>query len=175
MRKAADTTSMILDTVHLLFKLPLDPVKPKNLYIMKTDIPFVQDSFDNCTKLTLQNAKFLSNLLDFSQNDKDNINEETIELLAPYIDLEFPGEPKGRRVFLGEVAKKSSAALDGLCTWAAAMSDYHKQSKIVKPLLRELDIKMTQLKEAQDNLAEAERELEEVTAFCASLRKQYDV
>jgi len=36
-----------------------------------------------------------------------------------------------------------------MCTWAAAMSDYHKQSKIVKPKLRELEIKSGQLEAAE--------------------------
>jgi hypothetical protein len=39
------------------------------------------------------------------------------------------------------------------------MSDYHKQSKIVKPKLRLLEIKMGELKEAETNLANAQAEL----------------
>lgn len=113
----------------------------------------------------------MKDLLEFSQNDKDNINEETIELLEPYLTLMAPD---GREVFTGPVAKKSSAALEGMCVWAAAMSDYHKQSKIVKPKLRLLEIKMGELKEAQDNLAMAEGELAEVTALKERLRKTFD-
>lgn len=65
----------------------------------------------------------MKSLLEFSQNDKDNINEETIEILEPYLTMKFPS---GEDVFTGQVAKKSSAALEGMCVWAAAMSDYHK-------------------------------------------------
>jgi dynein heavy chain len=54
------------------------------------------------------------------------------------------------------------------------MSDYHKQSKIVRPKLRLLEIKSTQLKEAQDDLAAAEKELEEVQALQARLKAKYD-
>jgi hypothetical protein len=36
------------------------------------------------------------------------------------------------------------------------MSDYHKQSKIVKPKLKLLQIKMAELQEAETNLAAAE-------------------
>ena len=85
----------------------------------------------------------MKNLLDFSANEKDNINEETIELLEPYLTLKQPAN--GEDVFTGPVAKKSSAALEGMCVWAAAMSDYHKQSKIVKPKLRLLEIKTASL------------------------------
>ena len=72
----------------------------------------------------------MKDLLEFSKNDKDSINEETIELLEPYITAKAP---TGEDLFKGGVAKKASAALEGMCVWAAAMSDYHKQSKIVKP------------------------------------------
>lgn len=65
----------------------------------------------------------MKSLLDFSTFDKDNINEETIELLEPYLSLHFPN---GEEMFTGQVAKKSSAALEGMCIWAGAMSDYHK-------------------------------------------------
>lgn len=139
--------------------------------ILKVDIPFINDSFDNHCKGTLTNARFLNDLLSFSENDKDNINEETIELLEPYLRLMTPD---GREVFTGPVAKKSSAALEGMCVWAAAMSDYHKQSKIVKPKLRLLSIKMGELKEAEDNLAAAENELKEVTELKERLRKKFD-
>jgi dynein heavy chain len=109
---------------------------------LKQEIPFVNDSFDNHTKGTLKNNNFLNDLLKFSANDKDNINEETIEFLEPYINLRTP---KDEEVFIGAVAKKASAALEGMCVWAAAMSDYHKQSKIVKPKLKLLQIKMAEL------------------------------
>jgi len=67
----------------------------------------------------------LANLLYFSSNEKDQINEETIELLEPYLNLEDSRDPE-KKLFDPEVAKNTSAALWGLCTWAGAMSDYHK-------------------------------------------------
>lgn len=62
-------------------------------------------------------------LLEFSKNQKDIISEETVELLEPYLTLKAPS---GKELFTPEVAKGASSALMGLCTWAAAMSDYHK-------------------------------------------------
>jgi dynein heavy chain len=91
---------------------------------MKQDIPFIADSFDDHTKFTLISATFLSELFDFSKYDRDNISEETVELLEPYLTLKIPST--GEDAFTGNVAKKSSAALEGMCVWAAAMSDYHK-------------------------------------------------
>jgi len=54
------------------------------------------------------------------------------------------------------------------------MSDYHKQSKIVKPKLKLLQVKMGELQEAETNLAAAEAELKEVTDLKERLRKKFD-
>jgi len=155
--RPVDTTKLIMDTIHILFQRHLDPVKPKadgGMYILKQSTPFVADSYEGAsgTKTTLSSPNFLKDLLDFSNLEKDNINEETIELLHPYLTLRTP---KDEEIYTPEVAQKSSTALIGMAIWTAAMSDYHKQSKIVKPKLRLLEIKMGELKEAETNLANA--------------------
>jgi hypothetical protein len=61
-----------------------------------------------------------------------------------------------------------------MAIWTAAMSDYHKQSKIVKPKLRLLEIKMGELKEAETNLSNAETELKGVQELQARLRKTFE-
>ena len=71
------------------------------------------------------------------QIGKDQINEETIEFMCPYIELEN---------FTPEVAKKASSAAEGLCTWVRAMKYYHEASKIVKPKLEKLAIAEAQVK-----------------------------
>jgi len=43
--------------------------------------------------------------------------------MQPYLELHAPD---GSPIFDASVAATASAALKGLCTWAAAMSDYHK-------------------------------------------------
>jgi len=86
-------------------------------------------------------------ILNFSLKEKDNINEETIELLEPYIDLKSPDGTID--IFTAKVAAKSNNALSGLCQWCGAMSDYHKASKIVKPKLIMLTIKEGELNEAE--------------------------
>ena len=171
MQKAVDTTRLILDTVNLLFQQPMVSVQPKNLFILKQDIPFLADSFDEYAKSTMINQKFLANLMDFSNYEKDNINEETIELLEPYLTLKAPS---GDDVFNGQVAKKSSSALEGMCVWAGAMSDYHKQSKIVKPKLRLLEIKNASLMDAESALAAAQGELDLCRLLKETLQKKFD-
>ena len=124
------------------------PCVPKVITMNKQNIEFIEDSFDLYTKSTMINANFLKNLQDFSAYEKDNINEETIELLEPYLTLK---QPNGEDAYTGAIAKKSSSALEGMSIWSAAMSDYHKQSKIVKPKLRLLEIKSASLAEAEAN------------------------
>ena len=58
--------------------------------------------------------------------------------------------------------------------WAAAMSDYHKQSKIVKPKLRLLEVKTASLSEAEANLAAAQAELDACNAEKARLKQKFD-
>jgi dynein heavy chain len=174
--KPVDTTKLIMDTIHILFQRHLDPVKPKadgGMLILKVNTPFVADSYDGTagTKTTLSSAKFLTDLLDFSNLEKDNINEETIELLHPYLTLRTQDD---REIYTPEVAAKSSSALIGMAIWTAAMSDYHKQSKIVKPKLRLLEIKMGELKEAETNLANAQSELQAVQDLQARLRETFE-
>ena len=53
------------------------------------------------------------------------------------------------------------------------MSDYHKQSKIVKPKLRLLQQRTAQLEEAEAKLAAAQEELNIVNALKASLNKKF--
>lgn len=131
-----------MDAVHLLFQRNLVPVKLKTDFnIKKQEVTFVADSYWEYGKKTLlDGGRFLKDLLQFSQDEKDNISPETIELLEPYLNLHAPD---GSLLFDPSVAATASAALKGLCTWAAAMSDYHKQSKIVRPKLRLLEIKST--------------------------------
>lgn len=68
----------------------------------------------------LSDARFLQSIFAFSQNEKDFINDETVELMAPYLELEG---------FNPAVARNASKAAEGLCTWCRAMTYYHEASK----------------------------------------------
>jgi len=118
-RNATDTTRLIFDTVNILFQDSMNPVGPRDYNMIKAVTPFIQDSYDDHTSRKLQ-GPLLKQLIDFSDNEKDNINEETIELLEPYLTVKTP--PKdgkdGEKLFTPENAAKASAALRGLCTWA---------------------------------------------------------
>ena len=170
--KARDTVRIIFDTVQILFMGPLVAVAPKEMELMRRQVPFIADSYDEHVRKLLT-GPLLKQLTEFSINDKDAINDETIELLEPYINFSTDEDPP-MPLFTPEVAGQTSKALVGLCTWAAAMSDYTKNSKIVKPKMKMLDFQTAALQEAQAKLAAAQEELDEVNAFKAKLRAQYD-
>ena len=99
------------------------PVQFKQVEISRTNYSFIADSFEEHTK-SLLTGPLLNELLQFSKEEKNNINPETVELLAPYLNFSTPDDPP-EPLFDAVLASKTSAALWGLCTWARAMSEYH--------------------------------------------------
>jgi len=170
MRTPTDTAKLILDVVQMLFQDTMDPVEPGQYNMLKTQTDFIKSSYENHAGKKFQ-GPLLKQLNDFSNDEKDFINEETIELLEPYLTLKTPD---GRALFEGDVAAKASNALKGLCVWSGAMSDYHKASKIVKPKLRLLEIRTAQLTEAEEKLAQAESDLAEVTKLKNDLKAKFE-
>ena len=83
---ARDTVRIIFDTVQILFMGPLQPVGPKVMQLMRKDVPFIADSYDENVRKLLT-GPLLKQLTEFSVYDKDSINDETIELLEPYINF----------------------------------------------------------------------------------------
>ena len=77
---------IIFDTVQILFMGTLMPVAPKSMNLMKRDIPFICDSYDEHVRKLLT-GPLLKNLTEFSVYDKDSINDETIEFLYPYLNF----------------------------------------------------------------------------------------
>lgn len=114
-------------------------------------------------------------MLTFTSEERDKINEETVEFLEPYLTLKFPDPPlQGELVYTGDVAKVANSALSGLTIWARAMSQYYQASKIVRPKLTMLEQKKIELKSAQDMLNEKEAELEAVNKKKQELKARYD-
>ena len=64
----------------------MDPVTASKVEVSKAEHNFIADSFENHAGKNMQ-GPLLQNLLYFSSNEKDQINEETIELLEPYLNL----------------------------------------------------------------------------------------
>lgn len=89
-------------------------------------------SYETSIKM-MGEISFLNSLLTFA---KEQINDETVELLQPYF-----AAPD----FNYDSAHKASGNVAGLCNWAAAMCKYHVVAKVVEP-------KIAALREAEAEL-----------------------
>lgn len=156
-KKPSDMIKLIFDGVLILFGSPINQVTLKQYNVKKQNFDFVADSFEDYSKSMIIDPKFLSKLRDFSEKEKDKINDETCEFLLPYIELEH---------FTPANAKSASNAAEGLCVWVKAMVDYHEASKIVKPKMDfltkqnlKLEAAMIELKANEDELKIAQDKL----------------
>jgi dynein heavy chain len=156
---------LVLDGILLLFKLPMLPTKSVVHVIAKQEVKFVDPSFRPYGVALMNKADFLNQVVEFGNNGKDLINEETIELLSAYVDMEH---------FTSAVAKNASKAAEGLCTWVRAMKFYHEASKVVKPKLEALSIAEANLDAANKALFAAETRLEACQARLNELQAMFD-
>ena len=143
----------------------MNPVKFAQYVVAKQDIKFLDPSFRPHGAAVMNKADFLASVIEFGTNGKDLMNEETIELLTPYVELE---------VFTAAVAKNASKAVEGLCTWVRAMKFYHEASKIVKPKLEALSIAEANLDAANKALLAAEVRLEACQTRLNELQAMFD-
>ncbi|PRP87942.1 putative dynein heavy chain [Planoprotostelium fungivorum] len=112
-------------------------------------------------KAMLNESHFIQRLLDF---DKDNIKEEAILKLRPYIQ-----DPQ----FTPAYVEKASVACKSLCAWVRAIEHYYWVSKAVEPRKKRLEEANSTLKSTLSKLEERRGKLQEVEDKIASLTEQY--
>lgn len=96
---------------------------------------------------------------------KDTINEETVELLAPYLEMED---------YTLEMAKKVCGNVAGLLSWTRAMSAFYVVNKEVLPLKANLVIQEGRLQLANSDLATAQAQLDEKQRELDEVQAQYE-
>ena len=152
----------IMDTVLILNMQELDPLKlqakkpgsnPEWPGMRIADTGY-EPSYKLATKM-MAKSDFLDKLKSFP---KEDINDETVELLDPYIESAD---------FTVESAAKASGNMAGLCAWAKGMSTYQRVAKFVGP-------KMEALKEAEKALAKANKSLKGATDELAATQAELD-
>ncbi|CAD7937238.1 unnamed protein product [Amoebophrya sp. A120] len=175
-KNPTDVIKLTFDGLAILMIQAVIPPAKKTFNISKVDADFIADSFQEYTKFTLSDMRFLPSLLDFAANEKDNMNDETCELLEPY--LRYNADPAKNwspwaqfPVLDPAIAKKASGAAEGLCKFVGAMVQYHGAAKIVKPKMDFLKVQEAKLDKAMKELGAAEAELARVMSEVAELDK----
>ena len=129
----------IMDCVLILFRRKLPP-------------PKVDTSGHNCFKPSwtealrvLSHTNFLHELLTFP---KDTMNDETIELLEPYLNMTD---------YNMQIAKRVCSDVAGLLQWTRSMCNFYEVNKEVIPLKLNLALEEVRLDKANLVLQKAER------------------
>uniref|UniRef100_UPI0037E892BB dynein axonemal heavy chain 8-like n=1 Tax=Semicossyphus pulcher TaxID=241346 RepID=UPI0037E892BB len=154
----------IMDSCLLLFQKKLDTVS------IDPERHCVKPSWSEALKL-ISSTGFMISLQQFQ---KDKINEEMVELLHPYFDMED---------YTMENAKKVCGNVAGLLAWTRAMATFFGINKEVLPLKANLAIQEirsrvanNELGNAEAQLAEKQAEFDKVKAKCdAAMKEKQDL
>jgi len=175
-KNPVDIVRLTFDGVLLLRSMRVMEVKWQTRLINRSTQPFIRDSFDEVTRGMLAEMGFLRELKLFAEKSRDSINDETCELLEPYLrydpDSSRNWGPWNHPVLDQALARKANVAAEGLCKFVGAMVMYHNASKIVKPKINHLKRQEAKLARAKQELAAAEAELNKVNQEAAELGEQ---
>ena len=123
----------------------------------------IANYWDNGKKQLLSDIpRFLESLFKF---DKDNIPEDRIKKIQPYID-----DPD----FTPANIEKVSTACKSLCMWARAMHKYDQVAKSIAPKRAALEQADAELEEVNKILSAAKAELFEVESNLEKLQVTYE-
>ncbi|KAM6207378.1 dynein axonemal heavy chain 8 [Sarcoramphus papa] len=144
----------VMDCCLLLFQKQVDPVT------MDPEKPCCKPSWGESLKL--MSGPFLQSLQQFP---KDSINEETVELLQPYFNMED---------YTLEYGKKVCGNVAGLLSWTQAMAIFYGVNREVLPLKANLAKQEGRLKIANAELAKAQEALDEKQAELDKVQAKFD-
>ncbi|XP_017940484.1 dynein heavy chain 8, axonemal [Manacus vitellinus] len=144
----------IMDCCLLLFQKKLDAVT------LDPEKPCCKPSW--AESLKLMSGPFLSNLQNFA---RDTINDETVELVQPYFEMED---------YTLMNAKKVCGNVAGLLSWTQAMVVFYGVNREVLPLKANLAKQEGRLKVANAEKDKAQAELDEKQAELDKVQAKFD-
>eukprot|EP00106_Octopus_bimaculoides_P020122 XP_014787564.1 PREDICTED: dynein heavy chain 1, axonemal-like [Octopus bimaculoides] len=156
MQRPPDGVRLVIDAVCIM-----KSVKPKRIPGEKPGSK-VDDYWEPGKALLQDPGKFLESLLKY---DKENIPEETIKKISPYMEDE---------AFTPHAISKVSKACTSICQWVRAMYKYYFVAKAVAPKREALKIAQADLYETQKILDAAKQRLQAVQDGIESLQAKYD-
>jgi dynein heavy chain, axonemal len=166
-RSPLDIIKYIMDVVLVFFQVKLNPITvEEKAFDRKNEqnkTKFLKESYEESGRVALNDMGFMKRLKDF---EKDQINEETIELLEPYLS-------PNNEWFNETSAAKTSMAAAGILKWALAIYEYHEKSKIVKPKKINLALQEGRLQVATNELRKSQADLDAIRAYLGQLRESY--
>ena len=157
LRNPPDVIKRIMDCVLILRHMRVGKVvwhEVKGLVVLEA-------SYQEALKM-MNDMGFLQKLLSFP---KEEINDETVELLQPYFRAND---------FNYESAKKASGNVAGLCNWAEAMCKYHVVAREVEPKILRLKESEKELILAKNEQEKAEEEKDKVEATLQALQDKLE-
>eukprot|EP00796_Vickermania_ingenoplastis_P003819 gene3823-2705_t len=155
--KPPELIKRIMDSVSILLMRPLSvPSTAPDAFRVPAGESgqWISDSWEFSGRAFASSVTALQTLQEFGQNEKDNINDETCELLQPY--LRFP-------LFNKADAAKASKDMAELLQWVVSMEKYVNIAKVVRPKQDALVVASAKLEIANRKKAEQEAELQRVT------------
>ena len=158
-----DVTRLITDCLLILFRKQVSNITWTEYERAKGDkYTFLKDSFEDQGKALLITPNLAKRLQDLVNNEKDMINDETCELLEPYLNLARLN---------GEQIAKASPMLGHFLEIVNGLYNYHNSSRHLKGRLTQLtkqreiyNIEKANLDIAVSHLEDRKKRLEEKRA-----------
>ncbi|GFR42148.1 hypothetical protein Agub_g3000 [Astrephomene gubernaculifera] len=157
LKKPPQIIMRIFDCVLILRMQPMNKAE----YLDEKGRMVLSGNYSEAQKMMNQ-MSFLQDLKDFP---KEQINDETVELLEPY----FMSDD-----FTFESASKASGNVAGLCNWSESMAKYHNVAKVVEPKIAKLREAEAELKLATKEKNAAEERMAKVQAKLDEMQAQFD-